>query len=186
MSVKRIASRYAKSLIDLAQENGKLEIIKDDIAGFLQVAKNRDFQMCIQSPIIHTSTKAKVFQTLFEGKVDKATMAFFNIILTKGRESYLPEIASEFIEQYKEIRKISTIKLITASEVDKKFVEAIKSKFQGSVNTRENVEVLHEIDPSLVGGFKVEFDDKLYDASVRHQLDQMKKQFKGNLHVQNI
>ncbi len=186
MSIQRIASRYAKSLIDLAQEQGKLDSICGDIKGFLEVAKNRDFFLCLKSPIIHTSTKAKIFQSIFEGKIDNVTMSFFNIILTKGRESYLPEIAQEFIEQYRAINKISTITLTTASEVDAQFIESIRKKFEGSINTRQNVEIIHKINSALLGGFLVEFDDKLYDASVKHQLDQMKKQFSGNIHIKNF
>lgn len=186
MSVQRVASRYAKSLIDLAKDHNKLDNIKDDISGFLEVAKNRDFKVCLQSPIINTGTKAKIFRELFDGKVDKVTMAFFNIILNKGRESYLPEIANEFLEQYKAMNSISTIRLVTASDVDAATINAIRDKFQAAASTRSKIEIVHTIDPSLIGGFLVEFDDKLYDASVRHQLEQAKKQFTGNLHIKNI
>lgn len=186
MSIERIASRYAKSLIDLAQEQGKLDSIQEDIKGFLEVVKNRDFFLCLKSPIIHTSTKAKIFQNIFEGKIDKITMNFFNIILTKGRESVLPEIAQEFLKHYKAIKKISTITVTTATEVAPQFIESIRKKFEDSTNTRQNVEIIHKINPALLGGFVVEFDDRLYDASVKHQLDQMRKQFSGNLHVKNF
>ncbi len=185
MSVQRVATRYAKSLIDLARDNNKLDRIKEDVMGFLEVAKNRDFKMCLQSPIINTGTKTKIFRELFDGKVDQVTMAFFNIILNKGRESYLPEIASEFIEQYKAINHISTIRLVTATEVDAKTIDAIRQKFEAAGSTRSNVEIIHTVDPTLIGGFLVEFDDKLYDASVKYQLEQVKKQFTGNLHIQN-
>lgn len=186
MSVQRVASRYAKALVDLAKDHNKLENIKNDIAGFLEVVKNRDFKLCLQSPIINTGTKSKIFRELFEGKVDKVTMAFFNIILNKGRESYLPEIASEFLEQYKAINGISTIRLVTAGEVDAATINAIKAKFETAASTRSKVEIVHVIDPALIGGFMVEFDDKLYDASVRHQLEQARKQFTSNTHIQNI
>jgi F-type H+-transporting ATPase subunit delta len=186
MSVQRIASRYAKSLIDLAQEQGKLDAIYEDIKTFLNVAKNRDFYLCLKSPIIHTSTKSKIFNNLFEGKVDKITLSFFNIILVKGRETYLPEIAEEFINQYKKINNISTITLTTATKIEAKVLDEIKSKFEASSNTRSKIEIIQKENESLIGGFTIEFDDRLYDASVKHKLDQLKKEFSNNLQVKNF
>jgi F-type H+-transporting ATPase subunit delta len=39
------------------------------------------------------------------------------------------------------------------------------------------VEFRTSVDPALIGGFVISFEDKLYDASVRHQLDLLRKQF---------
>lgn len=114
MSVTRIASRYAKSLIDLAVEQGKLERVLEDIKSFQRAADNREFYVLLKSPIINATKKQQIFNALFEGKFDKMTSAFIKIILNKGREAYLPEIADEFVNQYKEIKHISTVKLTTA------------------------------------------------------------------------
>lgn len=180
MSVQRIAARYAKSLIDLAKEQDKLETIKDDMLSFLEVVKNRDFYLMLKSPIVHASSKAKIFRSLFGEKYNKMTLSFFDIILNKNRESYLADIASEFMEQYKELKQISSITLITASQVDSSFIESVRKKFEGSSFTRKHVEIVHNIDPSIIGGFKVEFEDKLYDSSIKRQLEQVKKQFSAN------
>ena len=48
----RIASRYAKSLIDLAIEQGKLDIVLEDINAFVEATKNRDFILLLKSPIV--------------------------------------------------------------------------------------------------------------------------------------
>ena len=80
MSVQRVATRYAKSLIDLARDNNKLDRIKEDVMGFLEVAKNRDFKMCLQSPIINTGTKTKIFRELFDGKVDPIPTLFIDCV----------------------------------------------------------------------------------------------------------
>ena len=63
MSAKRVASRYAKALLDLAVEQGKLEDIHGDIASFKEVAKNRDFELMIKSPIINPDKRIR-FWTL--------------------------------------------------------------------------------------------------------------------------
>ena len=105
MSVSRIAARYAKSLIDLAVEQDKLERIKEDISAFLKATDNRDLYLMLKSPIINPSKKAQVLKALFAEDFDELSMAFFNIILNKNREALLPEIAEEFISQYKNVQK---------------------------------------------------------------------------------
>jgi F-type H+-transporting ATPase subunit delta len=186
MSAIRIANRYAKSLIDLAQETGKLERILEDVESFNGVIENRDFYLMLKSPIIKSDKKGQIFDALFKGKFDDLTMAFLGILLKKGRESFLPEIAKEFLTQYKFIKHISTVKLTTASELGKDAVEAIRQKLVKSVVTDDNVEIVTEVDEELIGGFVLEFDDKLYDASIKHKLDLLSKDFKDNLYISQI
>ncbi|MEZ4980170.1 MAG: F0F1 ATP synthase subunit delta [Saprospiraceae bacterium] len=65
-------------------------------------------------------------------------------------------------------------------------MEAIKAKLVASSVTDDKVEILTEVDPELLGGFVVEFDDRLYDASVKHQLRKLKKDFESNLYVSQV
>ena len=45
---------------------------------------------------------------------------------------------------------------------------------------------ISEIDPSIIGGFILEFDGKVYNASLLHSLDQLKKKFNENLYIKNL
>lgn len=186
MSVQRIASRYAKSLIDLAQEQGKLDRVLEDVQSFKEVSKNRDFLLMLKSPVVKADTKERVFNQLFASKYDEMTMAFLRILLRKGREAHLAEIANEYILQYKIIKHISTVKLVTASPLSEEAVKTIHAKLLASNATDNNVELVTEVNPDLIGGFVILFEDKLYDASVAHKLELMKKNFKDNLYISQI
>ncbi len=186
MSVQRIASRYAKSLIDLAKEQGKLDRILEDVESFKEVSKNRDFLLMLKSPVVKADTKEKVFNQLFGGKYDEMTMAFLRILLRKGREAQLSEIANEYILQYKVINHISTVKLVTAAPLSEDAVKAIHAKILASGATGKTVELVTQVDPELIGGFVIQFEDRLYDASVAHKLGIMKKNFKDNLYISQI
>jgi F-type H+-transporting ATPase subunit delta len=186
MSAQRIASRYAKSLIDLANEKGKLDRVLEDVQSFQQVAKNRDFLLMLRSPVVKADTKEKVFKQLFAGKYDEMTMAFLQILLRKGRESQLADIASEYIAQYKAIKHITSVKLTTAAKLSDASVKSIQDKLVASTNTDQNIELVTDVDSELIGGFVIEFEDRLYDASVAHKLGLMKKNFKDNLYISQI
>ena len=100
MSITRIASRYAKSLLDLSLEQNKLEKILEDIKLFQAYLGNRDLVLMFKSPIVNVGKKKAVVKALFDGKLDPLLLSFFDIILRKNREMYLPEIANEFVHQY--------------------------------------------------------------------------------------
>jgi F-type H+-transporting ATPase subunit delta len=187
MSVTRVASRYAKSLIDLAQEQDKLDRVREDVLVFDKaVSGSRDLYLLLKSPIIHVAKKKKVLKALFEKHFDKLTMSFLEIITSKGREEYLHEIASEFILQYRKIRHISKVTLRTAVPISDEMVEKIREKLEASDETDAHVEIVTEVDSDLIGGFVAEFDNKRYDASVAHQLEKLKKEFSGNFFVKDL
>ena len=107
MQGTRVASRYAKSFIDLALEQGVLEQAYNDMKYITEVAESsHDFVSFLKSPIIKTDKKQAVLKQLFSGKLNKVTDAYVQLITSKKREIYLQEIASEFINQYKEKKKI--------------------------------------------------------------------------------
>jgi F-type H+-transporting ATPase subunit delta len=180
MSAERLSARYAKSLIDLALDQDKLERVKEDVEYFLEATHVRDLKLLLKSPIVHTSTKRKIFQKLFADKFDVLSNAFLDIILRKGREAYLAEIADAFLEQYRTIKQISNVKLTTAVPLTEDRIEEIKQKVRNSGVTFPNIDIKTEVDPEILGGFIIEFGDRLYDASVAHQLEEMRKSFVKN------
>jgi len=103
-------------------------------------------------------------------------------LVKKGRESDLPEIATAFVEQYNALKGIHKVTLTTAVEVSADLQNAIAQKVKAA-HSFTSVELESKIDPSLIGGFVLEFDNNLVDASVARDLRDIKKQFQQNLFV---
>jgi len=115
----RLATRYAKSLIDLAIERNQLEIIFADMQWLQQVIKSsRDFSNLLKSPIIKPDKKQQVVEAILKGNVSEVSALFVRLLIAKGRESNLPEIITAFINQYKEHKNIYTVKLTTAAPLN--------------------------------------------------------------------
>ncbi len=179
MSAKRIASRYAKSLLDLAKESNNLEVVFSDMQSLEKAVENRDLYLMLKSPIINTKKKKDVATKIFGANFDKMSSAFIDIIITKGREEHLPEIATEFIAQYNTYKSISSAVLTSATPLTEAALASIKAKLLESNITNETVNITTKVDPNILGGFIIEVGDKLYDASVAHKLETLKKQFAG-------
>jgi F-type H+-transporting ATPase subunit delta len=182
----RLASRYAKSLLDLAVEKNRLEEVYKDMQWLSSVAKtNRDFVNLLRSPVVKGDTKKKIVEAVTKGQVSEMTNAFIRLLITKGRESDLPEISNAFLTSYKEKKNIRTVRLTTAAPVD----DAVKSAIINQVKTTkgfETVELEEKIDPSIIGGFVLQAGDQLVDASVAYDLKNIAKQFENNDFIYKI
>lgn len=185
MSITRIASRYAKSLIELAKDQNKLDRVMEDIKGIKRMVGNRDFLLMLKSPVIPDHKKSKVVSLLLGDKLDELTMRFFQLLISKQRDTYMPEIIEEFIEQYKELRNINTIRVSSAVKLDEATIEKIKAKVRelGLVNGGQ-IEIVERINPELIGGFILEYKGYIYDSTVVQQLSKLKKKhFEENLYT---
>ena len=173
MKSTKVASRYAKSLLELAIEQNKVDAILGDMNFLLQTnADTRDFELLIASPIVKADTKIDIFEKVFD-QFEELTMSFIKLITTNRRESYLPVIAREFEAQVKAYKGIIPMTLISATPLDSSTKKSILSKMEGSVNG--TLEVTEVIDESLIGGFIVKMGDMQVDASVASQFNNLKR-----------
>ena len=182
----RLAGRYAKSLIDLAIEKGQLEQVYQDML-WLQAActGSRDLVNLLRSPIIKADTKLKILQAITTGKLGELTSAFNRLLVTKGRESNLPEIVNAAINLYKEHKQIHTVKLTTATPITDGLRSGIVDQIRKSAGF-EKIELEEKVDPALIGGFVLQVGDKLVDASIAYDLKAISKQFENNDFIYKI
>jgi len=176
----RLASRYAKSLIDLAIEKNQLENVFADMQWLQQVARShRDFTNLLRSPIIKADKKKKVVDAVIKSKVSGITSSFIDLLIIKGRESNLQEIIGSFISLYKVHKNIHTVKLITATPLNDELKNKIIAQIK-KTSSMKNIELETVVDKELIGGFVLEAGDKLIDASVAHELKQISRKFENN------
>lgn len=185
MQNPRLATRYAKSLVDLSSERGELEAVQADMLFIQQLSKtNADVVALLKSPVIKPEKKQQILAAILEGRVSAITAAFIKLLVIKGRESNLPEISFEFTRQYNVLKNITKVKITTAIAIDPSTVEVIKKKVEAG--TTQQVELETAVNSELIGGFVLETEDKLFDASVLRDLKDIRKQFAGNIFVPEI
>jgi F-type H+-transporting ATPase subunit delta len=182
----RLASRYAKALIQLAIERGELETVFADMQWLQSVCKsNPDFVNVLRSPIIKGDQKNKIITAVTTGRISELTASFNKLLINKTRESDLPEITAAFIQQYKEHKNIHTVKLTTASPVSEAMKNEIMKQIKSTSNM-QNIELETSVNEALIGGFVLQAGDKLIDASVAYDLKQISRQFENNDFIYKI
>lgn len=173
MKSSKVASRYAKSLLEIAIEQNKIDSVLGDMQFLTEINnESRDLELLIQSPIVKADKKIEIFERIFE-QFEAVSMAFVKLITKNGRESLLPQIADAFQAMVKEYKGIVPVSLISASPLDAKTKEMITSKVQTLVSGQ--LEIEEKIDPALIGGFVVRMGDTQIDASVASQFNNLKQ-----------
>ena len=186
MNNPRLATRYAKSIIDLAVEQNQLEAVHTDMKFILSICKsNIDFVSLLRSPIIKPLSKAKIIESITKERVSVLTGAFIKLLVTKTRELNLPEIAGAFIDQYNIINNIHKVKITTAVQISESLKSAILSKVKATT-TSGTIDLETAVNEELIGGFILETAGKSIDASILRDLKDVRKQFLNNDYLHKI
>lgn len=185
MSEFRIASRYAKSLLELAEEKKCLDKVVKDMQMFSDLCTtNHDLVLVLKNPIVSNYKKLSILKEIFKGKVNDLTMSVFEILAKKNREMYLPEVAVAFKAQYHEFKRIveSTITTVhPLSDAIRKEVNSIVKKI-----TNSDVVLTEKTNPDLIGGFVLKIGDKQIDDSVSGKLKELRLQFVDKGYVSKL
>lgn len=169
----QINVRYAKALILLAKERGKLEKIKNDAEFILSSVKNSDdFTLLLEHPVIKSSEKIDAFAALFKSSIDDLTFSFLKLIIQNKRETHLKRILQNVIDIYKKNVGIKPVVITTAYTLDDEEISYLKSAIEKKLNSP--VELTEKVDDSIIGGIIIQIEDKELDVSVRNQLQKFK------------
>ncbi|WP_192822908.1 ATP synthase F1 subunit delta [Rufibacter sp. LB8] len=185
MSDERVASRYAKSLLELAQEQGSLEKVYADMRSFTKVLnESRDFQLALRNPIIKHDKKLAILTAVFGASMTPLTMAFFKIITQKNREAVLESVATEFVKQYNLISGIQKATVTTAAPL----TDDLRATFQQMVvdRTGSKVELTEVVNPEVVGGYVLRIGDQQIDNTIKTSVQKLRNKFKENPYITKL
>lgn len=176
MTSHRAASRYALAIFGLADETKHLELVSKDFKEIEKLIKaSRDFYLFLKSPIINRAKKKTVLTNLFQGKVSELTYQFLLLLAAKNREELLPEIILQFERLLDEKQGLAPVTIRTASPFTKDQELRLTEWLKQIIKKTPKLQFIQ--DASLIGGFAVQYEDTVYDGSVRHQLEILKRRF---------
>jgi len=176
MSNYRIAQRYARSLMGLSIEKKKLEDVKKDMEMIYSMCKKvRSFHLFLKNPIIHSYQKSNILKKIFENKIEEITFKFIEIVTRKSRENILPDIAGEFLVQYRLYRKIEIVEVTTSIKLDKSMKTEFENLAEKYIGKDWKVQLVEKTDKGLIGGYILKIGDRQIDDSVSSKLREVKK-----------
>ncbi len=182
MKGTKVAARYAKSLLDLTIEQGKLEEAYNDMLRVNELlSNNRDMQLLLSSPIVKTDKKQSIIEAVFGSDLSELTLSFIRLITSRRREYLLEGIAASFLSQYKVHKNILVAEITTAVPMDDKLRAKMNDLFKDI--DFDDLEVHEKVDPSILGGFMVRVGDQQIDASLAQRIGELKQEFSKNPYI---
>ncbi|HSC48875.1 MAG TPA: ATP synthase F1 subunit delta [Gaiellaceae bacterium] len=165
---------YATALFEAAQEQGKLEAVRDQlrevVAAEAQVPELREL---LRNPQVDPRARAAALEDVL-GDAEELLRNFLLVLADKGRTSQLEEIAREFERRIAEHEGTIHAELTTAVELSDE--EADKLLGQIEQASGRKVEATRSVDPDLIGGIVLQVGSYRLDASVRGRLERLRRE----------
>jgi F-type H+-transporting ATPase subunit delta len=169
-----LSRRYTKALFQLAQESQQEDVIGRELEHFYDAYRNSELQEVLTNPALDADKRNKILLRVTETQqLSALTIRFLAILLARDRLKYLPEIVSCYRRLLNEARGRVEAKAVGASPLEPAMVDRLRQVLQGIAG--KEVVLQQETDPSLIGGVLVELEGKVYDGSVRTQLENMRQ-----------
>lgn len=177
-----VSESYAKALVELADEKGKLEVVHADVDAIASlVQNNKKLAELIMNPVVDSEKKRAVLQKIGkEAGFNQYTNNFLNLLVQKDRLSLLEEICQEFEELYCKLTDTQVATLRSAVKLEQEQQFLIAKKLQELTGSK-NIKLKPTIDQSLIAGFVVEYGSSQIDLSVRGQLEKVAEELQGQL-----
>ena len=171
--MESIPSRYGQALYSLALEQDKLLSWQEEVKELKTVfEENSDFIMVLGSSFLPLKERQEILEKTLVG-VDKNIVALILVIMENNRTNKLLDVFDAFNSYCNEYRGISEGYVYSTLKLDKKIISQIEEKI--SKIEKHQVELKNVIDPTLIGGVKVVIHDRIYDGSIKHHIEMMKK-----------
>lgn len=176
MTEHKVALRYASSFLESSLDKNSLLTVSEDMEMIVSTLEaNRNLMGVLQSPVIKADTKRAILEEIFVSRISVESMNFLKFIIEKNREFLLHDIIKRFLELRDQHLGIVNVEVKTAFEFTEDQKLELQKKFESTLNKK--VRFQFSIDKELIGGFVAKAGDTVYDASLKHQLEVLKKQF---------
>ena len=172
--MEEIATVYARSLFEVAQEKDKLDVVRDQLGAVADaIDESRELQTFFFSPYFSTAEKEDGLDRVVSD-ADPAVLNFLKLLIEKHRMPVVFRIRATYDALWEDENKLLPVQITSAVELDKQIVSQLGDRI--AEQTDRKVDISADVDPDILGGIVVRVGNSVLDASVRNRLDQLRRQ----------
>jgi F-type H+-transporting ATPase subunit delta len=172
--MEEIASVYARSLFEVAQEQDKLDTVRDELGEFADALnESRELQVFLFSPYFSTKEKTEGLDKAVTG-ADETVANFLKLLIEKHRMPVVFRIRAEYDKLWEEENRLLPVVVTSAVELSQDTVKQIGDRI--AEQTDRKVDLQSNVDPDILGGIVVRVGNSVLDASIRNRLETFRKQ----------
>ena len=172
--MEEIAQVYARSLFEVASEQGKIDAVRDQLGEFADTLSGQhDLQVFFFSPYFSTKEKAEGLDRAVSG-ADEIFVNFLKLLIENHRMPVIFRVRRAYDALWEEENRLLPVSVTSAVELDKATVSQIGDRI--AEQTGRKVELSATVEPDILGGIIVRVGNQVLDASIRNRLEQLRKQ----------
>jgi F-type H+-transporting ATPase subunit delta len=172
--VEEIARVYARSLFEVAQERGLLDVIREQLGEFSEALDSRrELASFFFSPYFSSKEKKEALGRALDG-AEPVLMSFLEVLIDEHRMPAIFRIRERYEVLWDEANKLLPVEVTSAVELDEATVAAIGERIREQ--TGRNVELSSHVDSAILGGIVLRVGNSILDASIRNRLNQLRNQ----------
>jgi F-type H+-transporting ATPase subunit delta len=172
--MEEIATVYARSLFEVAKEQDKLDLVRDQLGEFVDaLAETRELQVFFFSPYFSTQEKEDGLDRAVTD-ADPVVLNFFKLLIEKHRMPVLFRVRANYDAMWEDENKLLPVEITSAVELDEGIVKQLGDRI--SEQTGRKVELSSRVEPDILGGIVIQVGNSVLDASVRNRLEQLRRQ----------
>ncbi|MBP5687301.1 MAG: ATP synthase F1 subunit delta [Muribaculaceae bacterium] len=169
-----IPNRYAKALYKLLQECGDTAAIYNEMKQLdASYAAEAGLKKAVNNPFLPVEDKLKLLCAASGAKLGGTSAKFMELVIKNNRIDFLRSIALAFMKQYREQNGIAKVEIVTAVQLGDDEINAIIDVVKEQFGDK-TIELTKKVNPDLIGGFTVDVDSRVLDASVKNQLEKLR------------
>ena len=170
-----IGDRYAESLFDLAKEENKVTQYLDDIKLVGEVlGSDPQIVQFFNHVLIENDKKIQLLDQSFKGNVDQYVLNFLKLLVQSRRIRYIDDIVKSYINLSNQYLGIEEGTIYTPYKLTDQQIQDIEKAISQKENKKVTLKV--SIDPSLLGGIKVQISNRIYDGTIKNKVEMLKKE----------
>ena len=172
MNERRTTRRYAKVFFEGSRKRGLLEPARTDLLALRALIRtSADFASFLQNLLIPQELRLTILDRLFKESLSAWTQAFLRLLERHRKLHLLNGIATVFEQYDKQALGLLEVTITSARPLEPGQSAAIEERIANRFHRK--LETVQRVDPSLLGGFKVQAGDMIFDLSLTHQLERL-------------
>jgi F-type H+-transporting ATPase subunit delta len=172
--VEELARVYSEALFGGSREKGKIDLIRDQLGAFADALEsNRELSTFFFSPSFSTREKQEAIGRVLVG-ADDMFLNFLNLLIDNHRLPVIFRIRKQYEALWREENKLLPVEITSAVELDEQVARSIAERVEQQTGRR--VELTKRVDESILGGLVVRVSNMILDASIRNQLERLRRQ----------
>nr|WP_106783535.1 F0F1 ATP synthase subunit delta [Lysinibacillus timonensis] len=178
MSRSQVANRYAEALFQLAVEKKVLTEVSNDLSELVKVLEtNTELVSLLANPKFSIQRKQQIVSEIFS-KANELVVNTLELLIEKKRVNEIANLAEEFALLAAASQGYADAKVYSTRALTEDELNEISSAFANRVG-KEKLNITNEIDPSLLGGVRVQIGNYIFDNTVASKLEGLKRTLVG-------